>query len=231
MVRGPPPTPPNQGWLETEIPGRAWALGQGLSQEEREGPHVGWAGGWEFLAALAAIQWAQGWAWSRDRGARLTLAGHHTSPWGRGHSPGVGGAERGPQGRPGLGFGRAPAGHRRWSLCPAFKACVTWPHCLHPAPATPHCSHFPGQNHRVVSDSRPLLTQLVLPKPPMAPQHLVFTPLLPSSPANASLLVAPQWQRVPRAGLAQGYEGTWGPGDSSCRMRGQKAGDLTHGAV
>jgi hypothetical protein len=27
-------------WAEADIPGRAWALGQGLSEEEREGPPI-----------------------------------------------------------------------------------------------------------------------------------------------------------------------------------------------
>lgn len=82
------------GWLETEIPGRAWASGQGLSREEREGPRIGWAGKWEFLAALATIQWVQGWAWSGDGGSWLTTA---PTTGVRSHHPGVCGTDRGQQ--------------------------------------------------------------------------------------------------------------------------------------
>lgn len=124
------------GWLETEIPGRAWAPGQGLSQEEREGPHSGWAGEWEFLAALATIQRVQGCAWSCDRGARVTMAGHPK-----------------PLGGVGWGGGMVLEWVEQTEVCcegscrldTDSSACLSWSRCLSPA-ATAHSSHVPAQS-------------------------------------------------------------------------------------
>lgn len=144
----------NQGWFEIEIFGRVWVLGQGFFQEEREGLYVGWVGGWEFLVVLVVIQWAQGWVWSRDRGVRLILVGYYISFWGRGYSFGVGGVERGLQGRFGLGFGRVFVGYRRWFFCSAFKVCVIWFYCFYFVLVIFYCFYFFGQNYRVVLDFR-----------------------------------------------------------------------------
>lgn len=119
-----------------QIPGRAWALGQGLSQEEREGPRVcvggaGEAGKWEFLAALATIQRVQGWAWSGDGGARLTRAGHCASHWGRGHRSAWNRQRSAVKTWTG-DLGWAPAGRRYSFLRLTFEAYLSWPRGLAP---------------------------------------------------------------------------------------------------
>lgn len=141
----------------------AWAPGQGLSQEEGEGLHTGWAGKREFLVALATIQRVQGRAWSSDRGARLTMAGHCTGHWVRGHGPAVGGTDRGQHRKPGLvtpaglplaGGADSSAWHLR-PICPG-------PAAFHPAQATPQRSL--DRAIRLFHDSTPSLLSLCLQK-------------------------------------------------------------------